>query len=129
MKKIIMIFTTLTATYVNSMPHAFEKFLKEFIPTVERKAIQVNKASWILETTGSQDAADLKAQLDTEFRWMFNDSGVYQNLLIWDRDPSLKDPILKRQLNVLIRTFKQNQVPKELLEQIALKEAALAQSY
>lgn len=111
------------------MPHPFEKFLAEFVPTVERKFTQLNKAAWILETTGSQDAADLKADLDAEFRFLFNDADAYKKLEAWDKDPSLKDPILKRQANVLLRAFKQNQVSKNLLEEMAQKEAALAQSY
>ena len=111
------------------MPHPFVTFLEKFVPAVEKKSLQLNKASWILETSGSEDAADLKAQLDTELRILFHDPSVYQNLLAWDQDPLLKDPLLKRQLNVLIRAFKQNQIPKELLEEMALKEAALAQSY
>lgn len=105
----------------------FEEFLKDFIPEVARKAKQLNKASWILETTGSADAADLKADLDAEFRFLFNDSAVYRQLLAWEKDSH--DLIDRRQLNVLIRTFKQNQIPKTLLEEMAQKEAALAQSY
>lgn len=109
--------------------HPFESFLKEFIPQAARKSTQLNKALWILETTASQDAADLKADLDTELRLLFNDAKIYQKLLEWDKDPALKDPLLKRQLNVLIRAFKQNQIPKNLLEELAQKEAALSQTY
>ncbi len=109
--------------------HPFEQFLKEFIPQAARKTTQLNKALWILETTGSSDAADLKADLDTELRLLFNDPKIYQKLLEWDKDPALKEPLLKRQLNVLIRAFKQNQIPKNLLEEMAQKEAALSQSY
>lgn len=109
--------------------HKFEQFLQEFIPPIAKKSTQLNKALWILETTGSNDAADLKADLDTELRLCFNDAGVYRQLLEWDKDPELKDPVLKRQLNVLIRTFKQNQIPPALLEEMAQKEAALAQTY
>lgn len=109
--------------------HPFENFLNTFIPEVARKSKQLNKANWILETTGCPDAADLKADLDTELRLLFNNPEVYQKLTLWDKDPSLKDPLLKRQLNVLIRTFKQNLIPKNLLEEIAKKEAALAQAY
>ncbi len=105
----------------------FEEFLKEFVPQVERKTKLFNKASWILETTGSSDAADLKAGLDTDLRLLFNDSAIYKKLLEWEK--GLKDPILKRTANVLIRAFKQNQVPKELLEEMAQKEALLGQSY
>lgn len=109
--------------------HPFEQFLKEFIPQAERKSTQLNKALWILETTGSTDAADLKADLDTELRMLFNDPKTYKKLLEWEKDPSLTDPIQKRQLNVLIRAFKQNQIPKELLEELSQKEATLSQSY
>lgn len=109
--------------------HPFQGFLQQFIPIISSKATQLNKAFWILETTGSADAADLKAQLDAEFRLLFNDSQMYQQLLSWDKDPSLTDPLLKRQLNVLLRMVKQNLAAKELLEEMAKKEAALAMSY
>jgi len=107
--------------------HPFELFITDFIPKVASKSIQLNRALWLLETTGSADAADLKANLDTELRLLFNDSSTFNQLLLWDQE--LSDPLLKRQLNVLIRTFKQNQIPPSLLEEIAQKEAALSQSY
>src|SRR5579872_1518373 len=105
----------------------FEEFLKDFVPEVARKTKQLNKAYWILETTGSPDAADLKADLDTELRFLFNDPKTYKQLLAWEKEPH--DPVNRRQLNVLIRAFKQNQIPKNLLEEMAQKEAALSQSY
>jgi peptidyl-dipeptidase A len=111
------------------MPHPFEQFLDSFVPNLAKKSRQLNKAHWILETTGSSDAADLRAELDAECRMLFNDSETYKKLIEWDRDSSLKDPLLKRQLNVLIRAFKQNQIPKALLEEIAQRESALMQSY
>jgi len=111
------------------MPHPFEKFLETFVPKVEQKSTQLNKALWILETTGLQDAADLKAELDKEMRALFNDPDIYHKLTAWDKDPSLTDPLFKRQLNILIRSFKQNQIPKKLLNAMADQEAALSQSY
>lgn len=107
--------------------HPFAQFLEEFVPKIASKAKQLSKASWLLETTGSLDAADLKADLDTEFRLLFHDADIYQQLLHWEEEQL--DPIYARQLNVLIRAFKQNQVPKELLGQMAQKEAALSSSY
>lgn len=111
------------------MRHPFELFLEQFVPLLEKKSTQLNKMSWILETTGSQDAADLKADLDAELRVLFSDPSTYGNLIKWDRDPAVTDPLLKRQLNVLIRSFKQNQIPKQQIEEIAQKEARLAHSY
>jgi peptidyl-dipeptidase A len=109
--------------------HPFEQFLSVFVPKVTQKSRQLNKAVWILETTGNADAADLKAELDAELRLLYNDRKTYKKLLEWDKDPSLKDPLLKRQLNILIRSYKQNMIPPELLENIVQKEAALAQDY
>ncbi len=105
----------------------FEQFLKEFVPPLQRKSKQLNKAFWILETTGSPDAADLQADLSTEFRLLFNDSATYKKLLAWEKE--VHSPLLARQLKLLIQAFKQNQIPKPLLEEISQKEAALAQSY
>lgn len=105
----------------------FEEFLKEFVPEVARKTRQLNKAYWILETTGAPDAADLKAELDTELKVLFSDKKIYEQLLKWEKEPH--DELAQRQLNVLIRSFKQNQIPKHLLEEISQKESALAQSY
>jgi peptidyl-dipeptidase A len=105
----------------------FEEFLKHFVPEVARKSKQLNKAYWILETTGSPDAADLKADLDTELRLLFQSSENYKKLLEWEKQSH--DPIAKREVNVLIRAFKQNQLPKDLLEEMAQKEAILSQSY
>lgn len=105
----------------------FEEFLKDFVPKLERKSTQLNKAYWLLETSGSPDAADLKADLDTELKILLSDSKTYQQLLKWEEE--IQDPLLKRQLDVLIRTFKQNQVSPDLLEKTSQKEAELAQSY
>ena len=108
---------------------SFEEFLDSYIPMVKQKSKQVNQAIWLMETTGSTDAAELKAALETELRLLFNDKKTFDRLIEWDKDPSLTDPILKRELNVLIRRFKPNLIEKKLLEKIAQKEAQLAVFY
>jgi peptidyl-dipeptidase A len=104
-------------------------FLETFIPKAAVKTELLNKAIWLLETTGSKDAADLKSALDTDVRILYSDPSVYRKLLEWDQDPSIHDPQLKRQLNVLIRSFKQNILPETLLSDLSKKEAALALSF
>lgn len=107
--------------------HPFAQFLEEWLPTLQRKAKQLNQASWILETTGSADAADLKGSLDVEVRLLFQDPKIYGKLLVWERE--VEEPLLKRQLKNLVRAFRQNQLPTQLLEKMAQKEAALSQLY
>ncbi|CRX38471.1 M2 family metallopeptidase [Estrella lausannensis] len=105
------------------------QFLHTFIPEVKAKSRQVNLASWILETTGSKDAAHLKAELETELRLLFNDKEAYHKLAEWDKDTAIADPLLKRQVNVLLRQFIPNQIDRSLVEKIARQEAALAVKY
>jgi peptidyl-dipeptidase A len=109
--------------------HPFQHFLNDFIPILKQKSILLNKATWILETTGSPDASEIRAFLDTDLRLLFNNAETYDQLLLWDQDKTLKDSLLKRELEILIRMFKPNMVPKALLELIANKEAAISYSY
>jgi peptidyl-dipeptidase A len=109
--------------------HSFTSFLKTFLQAVKLKSKQANQAFWWLGTTGSADAADLKGALDAEFRLLFHDPVTFRQLLQWDNDNHLQDPLLKRQLNVLIRLFKGNQIPVSMIKTIVQKEAQLAQAY
>lgn len=112
-----------------STSHPFEDFVKNFSKYVEKKSRQLNQLFWILETTGSEDAAILQAEFSTEFKMLFNDKAVYEQLVSWDNDPSLTDPVLKRQLNVLLRSFKENQMDPQILQELSEKEAQLSYSY
>jgi len=114
--------------YMNQNDFEFEKFLKEFVPKVENKEIQLGKALWILETTGSKDAAFLFASLDNEMKLIFTDEKVYEKLLGFEKK-DLENALLKRQLDILIKEFKANMIPKKLLKQISFKEANLNQTY
>jgi peptidyl-dipeptidase A len=106
----------------------FEPFLDSFIPPIEEKAKQVQQASWILETTGSQDAADLLASLKVEYQKYFSDPKIYQQLLVWQKNQT-GDPILQRQLDLLVMRFKENMIPESLCKKIANKESELAHLY
>lgn len=102
-----------------------QNFLDTFIPQVKKKSRQNNLATWILETTGNEDAAVLKADLDTEYRLLFNHRENYERLLNF----APQDPLLKRQQNVLIRMHKPYLIPSDLLENLSKKEAELSLLY
>lgn len=104
-------------------------FIDSFIAKVQAKSLNLNRATWILETTGSQDAADLKASLDCEFRMLFNDEANYKKLLELSDDLAVDCPLLKREVNVLTRAFKQNLIDESYLEEITKKEAKLLLAY
>jgi peptidyl-dipeptidase A len=109
--------------------HPFETFLDSFIPEYANKCRKSAKLAWILETTGSADASDLMAEQNAELKLLFSDKKTYEKLVFWNKDPSLKDPKLKRQLNILLRTYTPNLISKDLIEQLSRKEAALGLLY
>ena len=107
---------------------SIDKFLEEFISKAEVKEEQLNKAVWILETTGNADAADLVASLSNEFRVMFSDEKAYEDL-IYFKNQNFSDPLISRQIDILIKQFKMNMLPKDILKDLSIKEAALNQTY
>lgn len=108
---------------------SLQNFLNTFLPRIQEKSKQSNRATWILETTGSKDAATLSAELATELRLLFHDRDAFEKLLAWEKDTSISDPLVKRTINVLLRSFKPNLVPQELLEKISHDESNLALLY
>ncbi len=113
--------------YVNNN-NSFESLLEDFIPKVAKREEMLNRAVWLLETTGSEDASALVAALDNELKLLFSNEDIYEKLIYFEKD-GVKEPILKRQLDILIREFKANMLPKNILKEISDKEAQLFQTY
>ena len=61
---------------------SFEVFLEEFVQKLQTKEEQCSRAYWILETTGSKDAADLVASLGSEYKVLFSNEDSYKKQLI-----------------------------------------------
>lgn len=108
---------------------SFQQFLDSFAPQIQQMSAQCNLAAWDLETTGSKEAGARKIALDTSLRLLLSDRKTFEKLKRWDDDPTIEDPLLKRQLNVLIRMCTQNLISRELLEKISQKEADLCLLY
>ncbi len=108
---------------------SFKELLRTFIPVVAMKSEQLNRVLWILETTGSEDAALLKSSIEIEFRLLFKNEGVFHQLLKWEDDAKKFPPLFKRQFTVLLRQFKQNAIPADLIKEISELETALLSKY
>lgn len=107
----------------------FDNFLDGFVNDLSVKSKQFNKVVWIAETTGARDAFDLMTELNVEVQLMYSDRGIYDKLLKWQETEAVKDPLKQRQIDVLIRNFKNYMLPKELLEKISAKESEIVRLY
>jgi peptidyl-dipeptidase A len=108
---------------------SFESFLNEFVPKISSKEKQYLKLMWVLETTSNKDVADVVSSLGLEYKLMFSDKAIYENLLKYRSSSLIKDDLLKRQLDILIKSFKENMISKEILKKITDKETTISQIY
>ncbi len=107
----------------------FETFLSEFVPEVARLSNQVREASWELATTGSEEAATRQADLVYRLRVLFSDRTTYERLVAWQESGEIENPLLTRQLDVLINDFKGNMLPSAILAEISQGETELEKIY
>ncbi|MBN1914436.1 MAG: M2 family metallopeptidase [Parachlamydiales bacterium] len=113
-----------------SQEEGFQKFLDVFVPKVEKISTRLNKLHWILETTGSKDAVELVVAYEVKLSQLFHNEKVYDQLLQWNASiDTWKNPLLQRELKILLRQFKTSRVSEELIQTLAQKEAELSQIY
>lgn len=107
----------------------FKDFLNSFVPDVETTATELAEAAWELATTSSETAAQRQAKLETELRLLFSDREVYEQLRAWHESDEVKDPLLERQLEVLLLEFKENMLPKDLIAELSERSATLQRTF
>lgn len=108
---------------------AFNDFLNDFMKRFKEKHNSLLRVTWELETTGTKDAAQRVAILSKELKMLYSNEDQYKQLLRWKKEGTITNSDLARILNLLVKNFKVNLVPEILIEEIALKEAELAQTY
>jgi peptidyl-dipeptidase A len=101
-----------------------ERFISEFekrMAPVERAA---DEAWWTLATTGTDEAQEEFVRAGKEYNTLFSDPDEYLTLRNWyeERD-TLESPLLRRQVEVLYRTFAERQGDEEILDRIEELEA------
>lgn len=107
----------------------FQEFLRRFVPPTARLYRKLTGAEWELATTGSSEAAEQLSRYRTMYRKRFGDRAKYEQLVGWQGSGKVRDPVLARQLQVLILAFQANMLPPEMLEEMSQREAKLEETY
>src|ERR687893_754527 len=99
-----------------------------FISRLEENVAPAEKAAreawWRLATTGTEEAQEGLVRAGMEYTRLFADRDAYEKVERWyaERD-SLESPLLRRQVEVLYRTFAGRQGDESVLERIQELEA------
>jgi peptidyl-dipeptidase A len=102
--------------------------LERFISGFEKRMAPVERAAdeawWKLATTGTDEAQEEFVRAGKEYNRLFSDPDEYRSLQSWyeERD-TLESPLLRRQVEVLYRTFAERQGDEEILGRIEELEA------
>jgi len=101
-----------------------ENFIAEFEKRLAPTEKRVGEAWWALATTGTEEAQKELVEAGKEYNDLFADRDEYGRVRTWyeDRD-ALESPLLRRQVEVLYRTFADRQGDPEILERIEELEA------
>jgi peptidyl-dipeptidase A len=131
MKKILVLLmgTALLVSCQNgNREQEMKKFIADYVAAVKPLEKQANLAEWDASVTGDKakykQASELELRL-TAIRSSKSDFKKIKDFLKED----IKDPVLKREMEILYETFAPNQGDPALLKQIIEKQSAVEQKF
>ncbi|MBA2691277.1 MAG: M2 family metallopeptidase [Rubrobacter sp.] len=102
---------------------AAQSFVSKYEGLVAPKEKAVGEAWWRLATTGSDDARKNMVEAGKAYNEVFSDASDFAEISRFHEERDALEPILRRQVEVLHRTFAGSQGEKETLENIEELEA------
>jgi peptidyl-dipeptidase A len=82
-----------------------DAYLREFKPLY----IQANQADWTAKTTGSEEAFEAKEAADRRLARLHGNADVYHRLISIRNTGGVSNPLLTRELDVMVMTFLEGQ--------------------
>src|SRR3989344_4182458 len=110
---------------MNTTEKEFQSFLENFIPPVAVAKKRNALAEWGLYTNKSEEAEKECVNATMAHEMLFTDRQIYEELTGYQRSKEIKNLLLKRQLDGLVRAFKGSMLPPELIEEMALIHSEL----
>jgi peptidyl-dipeptidase A len=137
MKKITSILSTFLAIVLlwscTSKQEKMENRMKAFISAYEAKAVPLYKASaiasWNANITGTSDDYAKSEKASFAYAKIFTDSIAFKELKQIKESQALKDPLLKRQLDLIYNGYLGGQVDTALIAQQISMETGISKKY
>ncbi|MGE5551173.1 MAG: M2 family metallopeptidase [Bacteroidota bacterium] len=104
------------------MAKDFASFLESYEARVAPLLKEANEAYWAATTTGRPEDEARAAEKTAAIRKLHADAEEYAQLKRWRAEGGITDPILARQLTLLINAYTEQQIPPAKIEEIARRE-------
>ena len=132
-RTIISILTLFIATSAMTESSSKEKDLQTFIThhvqIMDPLSFKANLAYWDACITGKPADYELNNQLKIEIRQIYSNKEEFSQLKKWRDEDSIKDPILKRQLEKLYFSYLENQIDPALLKKMVDLDTKIQQDF
>jgi peptidyl-dipeptidase A len=104
---------------------ALEEFIRGHVAEIEPLIRASNQAAWRVNLTGDAGDQEESARLESRLRKVYARREPLERLLAIERAGEVNDPLLQRQLTVMILSHRAHQIPPDALERIVRMEKAL----
>ncbi len=111
------------------MESQLQTFIDQLVTQIQPLERQLNTSYWEASLTGSDEATQLVAELETQYRLIFSDRDHFQQLRDFQASNAIEEPQLTRQLHLLILEFTSHQLPREMIEELVKRQTAIEQVF
>ena len=106
-----------------------QAFINQLVAEIEPIEKALHENYWEASLTGSDEATQKVAELETQYRLVFSDRTRFERLKAFQGVNFIKAPHLQRQLQLLILEFTSHQLPPEMIEDLVKRQSAIEQVF
>jgi len=113
----------------NDAERDFVRFSDTYLQTYKPLQIASSRAKWEASITGSDEAFQRRKEAETALLNLHSDRMMFGRIQSFKNEGRIRDPILKRQLDIMYYQFLPNQADPALRKQIIALEADVEQIF
>ena len=114
---------------MNIVEKRFQNFLAKFEPRVIKAYAAAGKSAWNAAVNATNKNVARSAKLGAKCSMLYSNPKIYKRLANFQASGRIQDPVQKRILDLLILAFRGHMLPKDMISEIATKEAEICQAF
>ncbi len=104
---------------------SLSEFITRLVAELEPLQRRQNEAMWLANVTGDPRHEEESARLDAQVRLLFSRREPFEYLRDLKRRGGVEDPLLERQLVLMLHAYQAHQIPPETIERLVQLEKSL----
>ncbi len=129
MKMLLGMVCVLALSCAHTGEDALRQFIDAHVAQVQPLQKEANLAYWQAACTGDSSAYNRYAALTLQLRRIYSDRKAFEVLTRWQKNGGITDPLLARQLQLLVNAYMENQIDPELLKHMVELAAKVEQTF